>query len=65
MRAQNRAGSGGGTYIGFWCAKLELNYTDLGFLYASWTTSGDNDILVQDNTIHKFGVFDGATNFLH
>lgn len=53
------------TYIGFWGAKLELNYTDLGFFHAGWTTSGDDDILVQDNTIHKLGVFDRTTNFLH
>ena len=52
-------------YIGFWCAKLELNYTDLSFFHAGWTTSGGDDILVQDNTIHKLGVFDRTTNFLH
>lgn len=54
-----------GTYIGFWCAKLELNYTDLGFFHAGWAASGDDDILVQDNTIHELSVLDRTTDFLH
>ena len=52
-------------YIGFWCAKLELNYTDLSLFHAGWATSGGDDILVQDNTVHKLGVFNGTANFLH
>lgn len=53
------------TYIGFWCTELELNYTNLSLFHANWTTSRDDDVLVQDNTIHKLGIFNRTTNFLH
>ena len=39
---------------------MELDQTDLGFFHPRWTPSGDNNILVQDDTFHKLGVLNGT-----
>jgi hypothetical protein len=43
---------------------LELDETNFCFFYPCRTASCDNDILVEDNTIDKFGVFYGTANLL-
>src|SRR6267154_3894090 len=53
------------TYIRFGSAELELDDGDLGLFHASRTASRNNDILVENNTVYKFSVFDSAAYFLH
>ncbi len=38
---------------------------DLGFFHSSGSSSGNNDILVQDDTLNQLRVFNGPTNLLH
>ena len=53
-----------GTYIGLWCAQLELNDADLRLLYPGRAADSRNDILVEDNTIHELGILDSTANLL-
>ena len=53
-----------GTNIGFRCAQLELNETNLGLLYPSGTTNGSNNILVKDYAFNEFSVLNCSANFL-
>jgi len=39
-----------------------LDETDLGFLYSCWTSSGDDNILVQDDALHELGVLDSTAD---
>ena len=53
-----------GTYVWFWCAKLELNNTNLRFLHTCWSAGGSHDILVEHNTVDQFCILDRASNLL-
>lgn len=52
------------TNIRFGGTKLELDEANFCFFYPCRTASCDDDILVKDNTIDKFGVFYGTANLL-
>lgn len=52
------------TNVRFRGTELELDEANFCFLYSCRTASCDDDILVQDNTIDKFGVFYGTANLL-
>ena len=43
---------------------MELDEANFCFFYPCRTASCDNDILVEDNAIDKFGVFYGTTDLL-
>lgn len=44
---------------------MELNETDLGLFHPCWTSSGNNDVLIQDNSLHELGIFNGTANFFN
>ena len=53
------------TYIRFGGAELELNETDLRLFDSCRTPTRDDDVLVQDDAIDEFSVFNCSANFLH
>ena len=56
---------GGTAYVGFGCAELELDETDLGLLYPRRAADGRDDVLVEDDAIYELGVLNCAANLLH
>lgn len=52
------------THVWFRCTQLELNQTDFGLFYPRGAPSRDNNVLVEDDTLNEFSVFDGATDLL-
>lgn len=52
------------TYVWLRRAQLELNDTDLRLLHTCWSASSDNDILVEDDTVNKFSVFNRSSDLL-
>ena len=52
------------TNVRFGSTELELDEANFCFFYPCRTASCDNDILVEDNAIDKFGVFYGTTDLL-
>jgi hypothetical protein len=52
-------------YIWFRRAQLELNETDLGFLDPSRASGARNDVLVENETVHKLSVVDGPADLFH
>ena len=53
------------TDVWFGCTELELDETDLGFLYPRRAADGRDDVLVEDNAIYELGILDCAANLLH
>lgn len=53
---------GRAAYVGFGCAELKLDETDLGLFYPRGTADGCNDVLVEDDAIYEFGILDRAAN---
>ena len=53
------------TDVWFGCTELELDETDLGFLYPRRAADGRDDVLVEDNAIYKLGILDCAADLLH
>ena len=53
------------TDVWFGCTELELDETDLGFLYPRRAADGRDDVLVEDNAVYELGILDCAANLLH
>ena len=53
------------TDVWFRCTELELDETNLGFLYPRRAADGRDDVLVEDNAVYELGVLDCAANLLH
>jgi hypothetical protein len=50
------------THVWFGSAQLELNETNLGLFHPCWTPSRDDDVLVQDDTLHELSVFNSSAD---
>ena len=53
------------TYVRLGCTELELDETDLGFLYPRRAADGRDDVLVENDAIYELCVLDCAANLLH
>jgi len=53
------------THIRFGSTQLELNETDLGLFHPCRTPGGDDNVLVEDDTLHEFSVFNGTANLFN
>ena len=53
------------TDVWFGCTELELDETDLGFLYPRRAADGRDYVLVEDDAVYELGVLNCAANFLH
>jgi hypothetical protein len=52
------------TYVWFRSTELELNDSNFSLLHPRWSTSSDNDVLIEHDSIDEFGIFDGPSDFL-
>jgi len=52
-------------HVWFRSTQLELNESNLGLFHPCWAPSGDDNVLVQDDTLHELSVFNGTSNFFH
>lgn len=52
-------------YVWLGCTELELNNGDFSLLHTCRSTSSHNNVLVEDNTIYKLGIFYSPSHFLH
>lgn len=52
------------THIRFRRAQLELDDSNLGLLNPRGSASRSDDVLVQKDTVHEFGVVDGTADLL-
>jgi len=51
-------------HVGLRSRELELNHRDLGLFHPSWTTSGGDNVLVENDAVDKLGIFDRAADLL-
>lgn len=54
-----------GTYVGFRSTELELDNGNFCFLHSCRASSRSDNVLVQNDAFHEFGIFDGTSNLFH